>query len=144
MSRENMSEIQCGRCNVMIPLLNQFPVRGIPTFEYHCTSCNGKVHLQLVKDRSGQTVAQQVRLTGSADEFRPHSIRPNEQVQIPVAYTLGSTPVTQARISAQPIQPPQPAYTLGGNQAPRQQLPPNHPMHPRQIRRRVQPIRLQE
>lgn len=136
-----MKAIQCGRCNVLIPLLNQYPVRGVPTFEYHCTGCNGKVHLQIVKGPDGRPVARQIRLTGSADEFRPQAISPREQMQIPVAYTLGSSPSSaRSRVQAPPLQPPQPAYSLGSSHDDAI-LDPRHPMHPDQIRRRLHPVR---
>jgi hypothetical protein len=138
-----MKAIQCGNCNVLIPLLNQFPVQGVPTFEYHCTSCNGKVHLQLAKDpRTGQTYAKQIRLTGSPDEFRPNPIRPGHQVKIPVAYTLGAKRGARtSHVKVKPLTYPKPAYTLGKDTREEPQLPLNHPMHPNQIRRRIQPIR---
>jgi hypothetical protein len=140
-AKENMKAIVCGNCNVLIPLLNNFPVQGVPTFEYHCTSCNGKVHLQLNKNPQGHVFAKQIRLTGSPDEFRPNAIRPHHQVQIPVAYTLGNKKQRATKhVPVAPIKAPRPAYTLGGAQQ-EAQLPPNHPMHPNQIRRRLQPIR---
>jgi hypothetical protein len=109
----------------------------VPTFEYHCTACNGKVHLQIHKNpQTGEQFAKQIRLTGNPNEFRPEAIRPNSQVQIPVAYTLGGS--KQARhVPAAPLRPPPSAYTLG-DQGSQGQLPPNHPMHPNQIRRRMQ------
>lgn len=148
-------QIECATCTqrmrrpVTLNPLEQFQVQNLPgdVFAYHCTTCNGKVHINYFKDpRSGQMVARQVRLTGSPDEFRPNSIRPHEQVQIPVAYTLGSTPVTAKRQQSaqQSIAPPQPAYTLGQGARQPGQFPANHPMHPSQIRQRIQPIRLQE
>lgn len=141
MPKENMKAIQCGRCEVLIPLLHQFPVNGVQTFEYHCTSCNGKVHLQLAKNpQTGEVVAKQVRLTGSPNEYRPDPVRPNTQLQIPVAYTLGGAPTTR-HVPAPPVKPPAPAYTLGEEQKRQQRLHPSHPMHPDQIRRRIQPIR---
>ncbi len=138
-----MKAIQCGNCDVLIPLLNQYTVKNVPTFEYHCTSCNGKVHLQLAKNpMTGQVVAKQIRLTGAPDEFRPNAIRPHHQVQIPVAYTLGAKPgSTTNHVPIKPLRPPRPAYTLGRETQQEPQLPPDHPMHPNQIRRRIQPIR---
>ena len=140
MPKESMNAIQCGNCNTLVPLLNQFQVKGVPTLEYHCTRCNGKVHLQIAKNpQTGETYAKQIRLTGSPDEFRPDAIRPNHQVQIPVAYTLGSSK-SASHVQAPPIKPPAPAYRLGGEQGdPR----PGHHMHPKQIRKRIQPIRYQ-
>jgi hypothetical protein len=149
MARENMAFIECGTCSVPghprhVPLLNQYrvpPSGGIPTFEYHCTSCNGKVVLQIHKNpQTGETYAKQVRLTGSPDEFRPDPIRPNTQVQIPVAYTLGGAKSVQ-HVPAPPLKAPPAAYTLGGAGQRQRRLPPNHPMHPDQIRRRIQPVR---
>ena len=143
--KDDMKAIECGTCStpqrpVIIPLLHQYPVRGVQTFEYHCSGCNGKVWLQLVRNaRTGEIVAKQVRLTGSPEEFRPEPIRPGIKLQIPVAYTLGNSKSTR-HVEADPLQPPSPAYTLGTNQ-PQQELPPDHPMHPDQIRRRMQPIR---
>jgi hypothetical protein len=141
MAKESMNAIQCGNCNVLVPLLNQFQVAGVPTFEYHCTRCNGKVHLQLAKNpQTGETYAKQIRLTGSPEEFRPQSIRPNSQMQIPVAYTLGSSR-SASHVRTDPIMPPPPAYRLGAGGQGGGQLAPNHPMHPNQIRKRIQPIR---
>jgi hypothetical protein len=143
----NMSFIECGTCSVPgravnVPLLHQFPVRGIPTFEYHCTACNGKVHLQIQKNpHTGETFAKQIRLTGAADEFRPNAIRPNTQMQIPVAYTLGGSPNAR-HVKAEPVMMPDSAYKIGGNEPRR--LPPNHPMHPSQLRRRLRPVRWQQ
>jgi hypothetical protein len=139
--KENMKAIQCGNCEVLVPLMTQYPVRGVQTFEYHCGSCHGKVHLQLAKDPgTGQVVAKHVRLTGSPDEFRPNPIRPHHQVQIPVAYTLGAKSGTTNHVPVAPIKPPPPAYTLGHDQR-EQEFHPNHPMHPMQIRRRLQAFR---
>lgn len=139
MPKENMKTIECGRCNVLVPLLNQFPVKNVPTFEYHCSGCHGKVHLQLVKNPvTGEAVAKQVRLSGSHEEFRPNPIRPSHQVQIPVAYTLGKAPSTR-HVQTPPVQTPAPAYTLGEGGSRR--LPEDHPMHPNQMRKRIQPIR---
>jgi hypothetical protein len=136
-----MAAIQCGNCNTLIRLLNQFPVKGVPTFEYHCTRCNGKVHLQLAKNpQTGETFAKQIRLTGSPDEFRPESIRPNSQVEIPVAYPLGSSR-SASHVKAPPLMPPPPAYRLGAGVQQGGQVPADHPMHPNQIRKRIQPIR---
>jgi hypothetical protein len=135
-----MNAIECGRCFVPIPLLNQFQVKGVPTFEYHCTGCNGKVHLQIHKDARGKPYAKQIRLTGSPDEFRPEPIRPGHQLQIPVAYTLGASP-SASHVKAPPLVPPPAAYTLGNAGQQQQKLPENHPMHPNQIRKRIQPIR---
>ena len=87
-------------------------------------------------------LAKQVRLTGSADEFRPNAIRPHHQVKIPVAYTLGAKKGAPARhVPVKPLRYPKAAYTLGKETQQEPQLPPNHPMHPNQIRRRIQPIR---
>jgi hypothetical protein len=80
--------------------------------------------------------ARQVRLTGRDEEYRPNSISPHETVQIPVAYTIGgrSSARSPRRVQSQPLKPPAPAFRLGGQA---QMLPPNHPMHPANLRRRI-------
>jgi hypothetical protein len=153
-------EVVCGRCKVQgrvvetgqvvmtdrpMEFIRQYPVNGVNTWHYHCMGCNGKVYLQQVVDpRTGRVMAdprtgrpryQQVRLTGSPDEFKPNSVKPHEQLQIEAAYTIGGAPATK-RVPVDPIPAPQPAYTLDPSQQGRS-LHPNHPMHPANIRRRM-------
>jgi len=127
-------------------LLHQFQVKGVHTYELHCGGCSGKAHIQRLKNpHTGQAQMVHVRLTGSDEEFRPNSIRPGEQVQIPVAYTLGHSPSSQAsHIPAPPIQTPVPSIQLDPRIGRDAMIPPGHPMHPNSLRARMRPVRLNE
>lgn len=127
--------------NRPMELIGQFEVRGIPTFAFHCLGCNGKAHVQQVQDQQGSVAYRQVQLTGSDREYMPHSIKPTEQVQIPVAYTIGDGGQTARHFQTQPIAPPPAAFSLDPRQDPRDMLNPNDHMHPENLRRRLQPIR---
>ncbi len=139
--KENMAFIQCGGCEHILPLALQYPVAGVNTFEYRCEVCRGSVQLQIVRGPDGHPVAKQVQLTNSADEWCPNPIRPHSQVQIPVAYTLGAKGKSSHHVPVAPLKPPAAAYTLGRREARRgpRPFPLNHPMHPTQLRRRIQP-----
>ncbi len=152
-----MEDAVCGQCmvpgklpdgrmvnmNRPMDLIGQFPVHGVPTFSWHCMGCNGKAHTQQHADpRTGQPQWVQVRLQNTDQEFRPNSIRPGEQVQIQAAYSLGNSAAAHAsHVQVAPLPPPAPAYSLDPRVDPNMQLPPNHPMHPSQIRARMQPVR---
>lgn len=124
--------------------LGQFPVQGVRTFSYHCESCNGKAHTQPRKDpRTGQVFMAQVRLTGSDAEFRPNSVGAREQVQIPVAFSLGGAGARH-HVQAPPIQTPVPSMQLDPRIGAGTMIPPSHPMHPNNIRTRMQPVKLSE
>ena len=125
-----LPEVACGQDNHQMKFENNFPVQGVPNFRFRCPRCGGTADIQF---HNGEWV--QVRLTGDPREFRPPSIRPGEQLQIPVAYTLGSAPA-RSTVPVEPWTPPAPAYTL----APGQQgtsIAANHPMHPNNIRQRM-------
>lgn len=126
--------------------VGQFNVQGTPTFAFHCMGCNGKAHLQHYTDqRTGQVGLRQVQLTGNHNEYRPNSIRPTEQVKIPVAYTLGHSSSAQAsRVRTGAAAPLPVAYSLDPNQDPRAVVSPRDPMHPANLRERIAPWRLDE
>jgi hypothetical protein len=125
--------------------IGQYPVRGVHTFAFHCLGCNGKAYLQQQRDpRNGRNVMVPVHLVGSDAEYQPNHVKPQEAVQIPIAYTLGSNGRQNHHVQAQPIQTPSPSIQLDpriGNQT---MITPDHPMHPDNVRRRIQPVRLDE
>jgi len=153
--------VVCGRCtcqgripttgqivtmNRPMELIEQFPVQGVHTFAYHCLGCNGKAHVQLQPNKqTGQLEPVQVQLVGSDAEYRPHSVRPGEQVQIPVAYTLGHTMTAQAsRVPTAPLMAPEAGIRLDTMIGEGTMITADHPMHPANIRRRMQSVRLSE
>jgi len=127
-----MDAVVCGRDGRQMTLLCQFQVRGVDTLRFHCFGCGGRADVQLQGSQ-----ARQVQLNGHISEWKPEPVRPHDQVQIPVAYTLGhSRSSAIRRVPAQPLMPPEPAYRLAPGQENRM-LPPGHPMHPDEIRRRI-------
>ena len=127
-------------------LLHHFPVQygkqSFQTLEFRCGGCQGQAHVQKRPHPQNPNVLvwQQVRLNpADPREFKPNSIRPGEQVQIPVAYTLGNSPVARRRV---PVGPPPTlpvAYSLDPNANPNTMISPHDPMHPANIHKRVQP-----
>lgn len=139
-------DVQCGRCGRQMHFVTQFQASGVPTFAFHCTGCNGKAHLQQrMNPQTRQPQWVQVQLTGNHNEYRPQSVRPNDQVQIPVAYTLGSSPhAARSHVRMAPLPPPPTAYRLDPSLDQHQIPGLNDPMHPENLRRTMQPIRLEE
>ena len=153
-------DVRCQRCpcqfqdqqtgrvftdNQPMELVAQFGVRGAKTLEYRCMSCSGKANMQQRRNpHTGRPQWCQVRLTGSDEEYRPNSIKPGEQVQIPVAYTIGSSAVTARRV---PVGPPPTipvAFSLDPRIGSDAQIQANDPMHPHNLRKRMQPWRLDQ
>lgn len=148
-------DITCARCmcpgrlpngrvvqtNKPMELLTDYPVRGVQTFAFHCTGCNGKAYIQKKKDpQTGRMFYQPVRLTGSDEEFRPNAISPFEQVQIPVAYTIGGssrpTRGSPSHVRTRPATLKAPAISLDPRN-PNEQIDPNDYRHPYQVRKRI-------
>jgi hypothetical protein len=127
-------------------LIEQYPVQGVATFAYHCTGCNGKAHVQQrVNPQTGLSEWVQVQLVGSDAEYRPAHVRPGEQVQIPVAYTLGSSRSSQAsRVAMAPLQAPEAGIRLDSQITESTMITSDHPLHPENLRRRMQPIPLSD
>lgn len=126
-----MEAVVCGRDGRQMTLLCQFQVQGVDTFRYHCFGCGGRADIQMQGNQ-----ARQVQLSGHVSEWKPQSIRPHDQIEIPVAYTLGHSRTGIKRVPTQPMAPPQAAYRLAPGQENRA-LPPGHPMHPDELRRRI-------
>lgn len=124
----------------------QYPVQGVQTYAFHCFGCNSKAHLQYRRNRrTGETRLVQVRLTGDHDEYRPQTVSPNEQLQIPVAYTLGHTAAAQAsHVPAPPIMTPEPSVQLDPRIGEGTMITADHPMHPANVRKRMQPVPVDE
>lgn len=97
-------------------------------FRFRCPACNLQGDLQV---QNGKWV--QVQVTHSA----PPSvgIGANDRVQIPVAYTLGDAPTASRTKAPPPVDPLEPAFTLGPDGG--GELHPSHPMHPMNIRKRI-------
>jgi len=112
-------------------LLCQFQVHGVDTYRYHCFGCGGRADVQMQGSQ-----ARQVQLNGHVSEWKPQPVRPHDQIEIPVAYTLGHSRAPIRRVPTQPIAPPQPAYRLAPGQDMRP-VPPGHPMHPDELRRKI-------
>lgn len=125
-----------------MPLLAQFKAHGHPTFRYQCTRCGGKADIQFRQSPDGKTYGQQVNLSGNPKEWLPQPVSPKDQLEIPVAYTLGNAPANARRTEVEPLTI-ETAYSLspGGQQ---RELDPNDPSHPANIRRRIQPINPQK
>jgi len=132
--------------NRPMELIEQYPVQGVHTFAYHCLGCNGKAHVQQrTNPQTGQLEAVQVQLVGADAEYRPHSVQPGEQVQIPVAYTLGhSATASASRVPAPPLQAPEVGIRLDARITDGTMITADHPMHPENIRRRMQSVRLSD
>lgn len=140
-----MSEVSCIRCRDRpMHFTGQFNVHGVATYGYHCDGCNGRVHLQSRRDqRTGQAHMVQVALNGSESEYRPRKLDPREELAIPVAYTLGDAP-NRRTVQATPITTPEPAVRLDPRIDNGTMIGPDHPWHPANIRKRLQPVRLDE
>lgn len=121
-------------------LIEQYPVQGVHTYAFHCTGCNGKAHVQQrVNPQTGQPELVQVRLVGADAEYRPASVRPGEQVQIPVAYTLG-----RGGVGGDVTPLPEPGIRLDPRIGEGTMIMPDDPMHPEMLRRRMQGIPLSD
>lgn len=126
--------------------VGQWNVQGTPTFAFHCMGCNGKAYLQQARNpQTGDVGYRQVRLTGSDEEYRPSSVRPHERMQIPVAYTVGSSPSmnrTRIPMGSPPTLPV--AFSLDPRMGNDTLIKPSNPMHPANIRKRIQPWSLDD
>jgi len=129
-------------------LIDQFRVQGRPTFRFNCGGCNGKAEIQHTIDprtgrparnpHTGEVLYHQIRLTGNHNEFRPNSIKPKEQIQVPVAYTLGESAATRHRVPVAPLPQIPVAFSLDPRINADTQIQGNDPMHPNNIRNRIQ------
>jgi hypothetical protein len=153
-------EVSCANCVVqgrlptgqIIPMnrpmefIGQYPVRGVHTFAFHCLGCNGKAYLQQQRDpRSGRGVLVPVHLVGADAEYQPNHVKPRESVQIPIAYTLGATGRAGHHIPIQqPITTPSPSIQLDPRISSQTMITPDHPMHPDNVRKRIQPVSLSD
>lgn len=124
----------------------QYPVQGIHTFAFHCFGCNGKAYLQHRRDpRTGRTALVPVVLRGCESEYQPNYVKPREQVQVEVAFTLGNSPsAARSHIPAAPITTPSPSVQLDPRIGAGTLITPDHPMHPANVRKRIQPVRPEE
>lgn len=128
--------------NRPMELVRQFSVQGRPTCAWHCMGCNGRINTQLQTDPgTGQPRWVPMNPRATEEEYRPQAVRlqSQERLQIQAAYSLGSSPASAANRELPPLPAPEKAYSLDPSRdAP---LPPGHPMHPDQIRARMQPVR---
>ena len=85
--------VECARDRSPMIQVYSCKVRGIDTIHHRCPTCGGKADIQ-IKDG----MARQVRLTGAPEEFKPESIRPNQQVRIEGLGGGYVLPVPQRRI----------------------------------------------
>lgn len=117
-----MEKVECARDGrAMFADHQSFP-QGVPTYRFRCPGCGGMADMQI---RDGKFV--QVRLTD--EDFRPDAVKPNERLHIEPAYTVGGPGSQTPR-----IEPPVPAYRVGGPPIP---IGPNDPRHPNNIRKRI-------
>lgn len=119
--------------------IDSYSVQGTHTQQYHCETCGGKATLQLVKQPDGRGAWQQVRLTGSDEEYRPQTVNPRSAIQVQPAYSVGpGTGRHYVELSGAQARAEVPvAYSL--NPAADEEFDRNHPMHPVNMRRRIQP-----
>jgi hypothetical protein len=134
------------RRNRPMEFVGQYPVQGVHTFAFHCLGCNGRAYLQNQRDpRTGRPALVPVQLRGSEVEYQPNYVRPQEQVQVQVAYTLGqSASAAASHIPAPPITTPMPSVQLDPRIGRGTMITPDHPMHPENVRKRIQPVRPEE
>ena len=132
--------------NKPMDFIGQYPVRGVHTYAFHCMGCNGKAFLQPRQDpRSGRNVLVPVHLVGADAEYQPNHVKPREQLQIPIAYTLGHSAQSQAgHVRVEPIRTPIPAMQLDPRIGPGTMITHDNPMHPNNVRQRLQPVSLSE
>lgn len=145
----NSIEVTCHRCNRPAFLVGQYKARAaansaqsVQTLDFHCTGCNGRIYLQPAGRGSGGVRWHPVQLPRRDIAVNP--IKPQEQMQLQAAYTLSesTTPASHHR-SVPPLPAPQVAYRLEV-QAPGAMISELDPLHPANLRRRLNPHRLQD